>query len=459
MVMNKLSVKLGILFFVVIFGLITFMFFFLHAEIVESRVEQELQTLQSRGNTHKAILEKQFDEEMIDHVILMESESNTDVIITNKSGKILDASTPVDPFKKYIEVPITSIPSNGQVIEEKWDQKPYIATVSPIVMGQSVSGYVFMFQDTASVRSLIYSLNEHFLLAGFISVIFTIVIIIFLSRGITKPLIKMKEATSQISKGNYSLALSHTSDDELGDLARSIQLLATDLNYLKKERSQFLASISHELRTPLTYIKGYADIVKKRNLPKDEQDKYLSIIVEESDRLAKLIKELFELAKMDQHTFIIEKEPINLYEFFTKVDQKFSPIFNENGMVLTIDCEPNLMLKADSLRLQQIFVNLLDNAMKYSKSGSTVALRAWKQKKDIHILIQDNGKGIPEEDLPFIFHRFYRVDKSRTRSLGGTGLGLAIIKELILAHGGDIIVRSKENIGTEFELIFKEDKR
>ncbi|WP_338473208.1 HAMP domain-containing sensor histidine kinase [Niallia sp. XMNu-256] len=457
--MNKLSVKLGILFFVVIFGLITFMFFFLHAEIVESRVEQELQTLQSRGNTHKAILEKQFDEEMIDHVILMESESNTDVIITNKSGKILDASTPVDPFKKYIEVPITSIPSNGQVIEEKWDQKPYIATVSPIVMGQSVSGYVFMFQDTASVRSLIYSLNEHFLLAGFISVIFTIVIIIFLSRGITKPLIKMKEATSQISKGNYSLALSHTSDDELGDLARSIQLLATDLNYLKKERSQFLASISHELRTPLTYIKGYADIVKKRNLPKDEQDKYLSIIVEESDRLAKLIKELFELAKMDQHTFIIEKEPINLYEFFTKVDQKFSPIFNENGMVLTIDCEPNLMLKADSLRLQQIFVNLLDNAMKYSKSGSTVALRAWKQKKDIHILIQDNGKGIPEEDLPFIFHRFYRVDKSRTRSLGGTGLGLAIIKELILAHGGDIIVRSKENIGTEFELIFKEDKR
>ena len=455
--MNKLSVKLGILFFVVIFGLITFMFFFLHTEIVDSRIEQELQTLKSRGNSHKAILEKQFDDEMINHVVLMESESNTDVIITNESGKILDSSAPIHNFKRYIEAPLTPIPHDGQVLEEKWDQEPYIATISPIQIDHKVSGYVYMFQDTASVRTLIHSLNEHFLIAGWISVIFTVVIIFFLSRGITKPLIKMKEATSQISKGNFSVSLPHRSDDELGDLAKSIELLATDLNYLKKERSEFLASISHELRTPLTYIKGYADIFKKRNLSKEEQDKYLSIIVDESDRLAKLIKELFELAKIDQNTFIIEKELINLNEFFTKMDQKFSPIFHENDMEFKISCQLNLMLKADSLRLEQIFMNLLDNAMKYSERSSTIALTAWKQKKEIHIVIKDNGKGIPEKDLPYIFNRFYRVDKSRTRSLGGTGLGLAIIKELVFAHGGDIIVRSKEHVGTEFELIFKED--
>ena len=179
--------------------------------------------------------------------------------------------------------------------------------------------------------------------------------------------------------------------------------------------------------------------------------------MDESDRLAKLIKELFELAKIDQNTFIIEKELINLNEFFTKMDQKFSPIFHENDMEFKISCQLNLMLKADSLRLEQIFMNLLDNAMKYSERGSTIALTAWKQKKEIHIVIKDNGKGIPEKDLPYIFNRFYRVDKSRTRSLGGTGLGLAIIRELVFAHGGDIIVRSKEHVGTEFELIFKED--
>jgi hypothetical protein len=118
MIMNKLSVKLGSLFFVILFGLITFMFFFLHTEIAETRIQQELQNLQSRGNSHKAILEKQFDQELIDHVVLMESESNTDVVIINGSGTLLDSSAPVQQFKKYIMAPLTPIPGQGQVVEE-----------------------------------------------------------------------------------------------------------------------------------------------------------------------------------------------------------------------------------------------------------------------------------------------------------------------------------------------------
>lgn len=456
--MKKLSVKLGVLFFLIIFGLITFMFFFLHSGIAESRIEEELQNLQSRGNSHRAILEKQFDEEMIDHVVLMESESNTDVVITNESREILDSSSPFDTFKKYIEIPLPSIPSDGQILEDKWDQEQFIATVSPIQMNNEPIGYIYMFQETSSVRSLIQQLNEHFIISGWLSVIFTFVIIIFLSKGITKPLIKMKEATSQISKGNFSVSIPVTSNDELGDLAKTIELLAMDLNYLKKERNQFLASISHELRTPLTYIKGYADIVKKRNLSKEEREKYLTIIVEETNRLANLIKELFDLAKLDQNSFIIEKETINLNQFFAKMEQKFTPIFHEKEMEFTMNYERNLYLIADSLRLEQIIFNLLDNSMKYSPSGGKVSLAVWEYKSEIHISIKDNGKGIPEKDIPYIFNRFYRVDKSRTRTLGGTGLGLAIVKELVNAHGAEILVKSKENVGTEFILIFKEGK-
>ena len=456
--MKKLSVKLGVLFFLIIFGLITFMFFFLHSGIAESRIEEELQNLQSRGNSHRAILEKQFDEEMIDHVVLMESESNTDVVITNESREILDSSSPFDTFKKYIEIPLPSIPSDGQILEDKWDQEQFIATVSPIQMNNEPIGYIYMFQETSSVRSLIQQLNEHFIISGWLSVIFTFVIIIFLSKGITKPLIKMKEATSQISKGNFSVSIPVTSNDELGDLAKTIELLAMDLNYLKKERNQFLASISHELRTPLTYIKGYADIVKKRNLSKEEREKYLTIIVEETNRLANLIKELFDLAKLDQNSFIIEKETINLNQFFAKMEQKFTPIFHEKKMEFTMNYERNLYLIADSLRLEQIIFNLLDNSMKYSPSGGKVSLAVWEYKSEIHISIKDNGKGIPEKDIPYIFNRFYRVDKSRTRTLGGTGLGLAIVKELVNAHGAEILVKSKENVGTEFILIFKEGK-
>lgn len=453
--MKKLSVKLGILFFLIIFGLMTFIFFFLHEGIVDSRIDEELNTLQARGNSHRAILEKQYDDETINHVVLMESESETDVVITDTTGKVLDSSTSINPFKQYLKTPTANISREGQIVEGNWAEEPFIATVSPVQTGGQLVGYVYMFQNTASVHSLIQRLNEHFILAGLISVILTIIIIIFLSKGITKPLIKMKEATSQISKGHFSVSFPKTSGDELGDLAKSIELLATDLNYLKQERNEFLASISHELRTPLTYIKGYADIVHKRNLSSEERGKYLEIIVEETNRLSDLIKGLFELAKIDRNSFEIQKEYMDLNKFITKIEQKFSPAFLEKNMNFKVIFPSNIFLRADPLRLEQIIFNLLDNAIKYSQEGAQIILQVWKNKNSIHITIQDNGKGIPEKDIPYIFNRLYRVDKSRSRSLGGMGLGLSIVKELVHAHGAEISVKSKEHVGTEFELIFK----
>lgn len=456
--MKKLSVKLGLLFFLIIFGLMTIMFFFLHTAIVQSTVSDELDALQARGNSHRAILDKHFDGETIAHVVLMESESTTDVVITDKTGKILDSSSTTAQFKEYLVPSSTNIATDGMVLEADWGSEPFIATVSPVQNDGQVIGYVYMFQHTKSVHALIERLNEHFILAGWISVILTIIVIIFLSKGITKPLIQMKEVTSQISKGNLSVSLPKTSNDELGDLAKSIQLLATDLNYLKHERSEFLSSISHELRTPLTYIKGYADIVYKRNLSSEEQRKYLKIIVEETNRLSELIKDLFELAKMDQNTFIIQRERIELSHFFRKIEKTLTPAFQDKNMNLEVICEPSVFLHADPQRLEQILLNLLDNSKKYSQDGANIKLKSWKSKNSIHILVEDNGKGIPEKDIPFIFNRFYRVEKSRTRSLGGRGLGLAIVQELVYAQDGEILVRSKENIGTAIELIFKGDE-
>lgn len=453
--MKKLSVKLGVLFFFIIFGLVTFMFFFLHNGITQSRVEEELSSLQRRGNSHRDILEKHFDLDTIDHVVLMESEAETDVVITNQDGQILNSSAPAEVFAKYLKGPLSSFPSEGRVIEGDWEEEPYISTVSPVQKDGQFVGLVYMFQDTASVHSMMKRLNEHFVIAGWISIIFTIVIIIFLSKGITKPLLKMKEATSQISKGNYSVSLPDTYEDELGDLARSIETLAHDLHYLTKQRNEFLASISHELRTPLTYIKGYADILRKQSLPKEDMEKYLTIIVDEANRLTQLVKELFELAKLDQNQFAIVKESVDLHHFFNKIEQRFLPIFQESHINFTVSSPQKLFLMADPLRLEQILFNLLDNARKYSPNGGEVVLKAWNHKNEVHIRVSDHGKGIPEQDLPFIFNRFYRVDKARTRSLGGTGLGLAIVKELVHAHGADITVSSKENAGTSFEIIFR----
>lgn len=453
--MNKLSIKIGTMFFLIIFGLETFMFFFLHSAIVDSRVEEELSALQARGNSHRAILEKHFNAETIAHVTLMESEANTDVVITNSFGKVLDSSDQIDHFNKYLEIPYSNIPREGKVVEGNWQEEPLIATISPVEQNGKVVGFVYMFQNTKSVHALISRLNEHFLFAGLISISLTIIIIIFLSKALTKPLIKMKDATSQISKGNFDVFLAKRGNDELGELSKSIQLLANDLKYLKKERNEFLASISHELRTPLTYIKGYTDIILKRNLPIEERQAYLNIILEETNRLSVLIKDLFDLAKIDKNTFVIQKEQINLHDFLLSIERKLSPAFLERNMNLRISSPSNIFILADPARLEQIILNLLDNSMKYSSEGAETKINVSKEKHSIQITVRDNGKGIPSEDIPFIFNRFHRVDKARTRSLGGTGLGLAIVKELVDKHGGDITVKSELGKWTEFVLIFR----
>lgn len=453
MVLKKLSIKLGVLFFFIIFGLMSAMFFILHTGITENRAEEELQALQARGNSHRAVLETHFSQETIEHVILMESESTTDVVILDSLGGIIDASTLSDTLKKSFVIPSSTIPRRGQILEDNWEKEPYISTISPIYVDDQLQGYVVMLENTDTVRSLMNDLNEHFLMAGIVSIFFTLIIIIFLSKGITKPLVKMKEGTYQISKGNYAISLPKTSDDELGDLGKSIEALAHELNYLKEQRSEFLASISHELRTPLTYIKGYADIVRKRNLTEEERSNYLMIISEETNRLSDLIKQLFELAKMDQNAFNIRKERIHLNDFFDRLEQKLAPAFHDYKRIITFECEEDLFLQADPLRLEQILVNLLDNARKFSPEDSRIEIKAWENKNKIHITVEDYGKGIPEKDIPYLFNRFYRVDKSRTRSLGGTGLGLSIVRELVQAHEGEVRVTSTVGQGTKFELI------
>lgn len=453
--MKKLSIKLGAIFFVCILGLESFMFFFLHSALVESRIQEELNALQARGNSHRAILEKHFTTETIAHVALMETESTTDVVVVDANLNILGSSNQSEELKNFLRLPSKELPREGMIIENHWETEPFIATVSPLTNNEELIGYVFMFQDTETLHLLIKRLNQHFMLAGFFTIGLTVFMIALLSKALTKPLIKMKDATFQISQGNFSISLPKTGNDEIGDLAKSIESLAQDLNYLTQERNDFLASISHELRTPLTYIKGYTEIVLKRELSDEERRGYLAIILEETNRLTDLIKQLFELAKMDQNSFVIEKSEVNIKDMLEKLEGKLAPAFKEKEMALHVSCQKEIYLLADPIRMEQIFFNLLDNSIKYSSAGAVISVIAEMRRNQLFVTVRDTGNGIPEEDLPLIFNRFYRVDKSRTRLLGGSGLGLSIVKELVNKHDGTITVRSKIQEGTEFEMIFK----
>jgi len=452
--MNKISIKIGILFFLAIFILEGISMVFLHNNIIHSTVHEELTSLQTRGNNHREILEASFHDETIRHIAMMEARTDTQVILTKPDGTIYMSSNRVtDEMKKVMKKKPKKIPHEGLILEDDWKSAAYIASISPVLVDKKVTGYVYMFQNTQKIKDLISGLNQHFLIAGLLSLLFMMIIIIFLTRYVTHPLIQMSEATKRISKGDFSVSLPQVGKDEIGELAESIMVLASDLELLKNERNEFLASISHELRTPLTYIKGYADIARRGETNGEDRDKYLGIIFEETGKLSKLVKELFNLAKMDENTFSIEKEEVHLLPYFQSIIEKVTPALKENKMDLVLECSADLNLFLDPIRFEQVILNLIDNARKYSEPHTKILVEVRNISGKIHIKIQDEGKGIPEEDLPRIFERFYRVDKSRTRALGGTGLGLAIVKQLVEAHGGIIKVTSNSNIGTAFEII------
>ncbi|OQP15597.1 sensor histidine kinase [Geobacillus zalihae] len=448
--MRKLSWKLGMLFFAFVLAIEMVLFVSLYATLVHARIEEEFAQLLARGNSHRNVLEKNYDRTTLAHVVMMESEAETDVAITDARRRIVSASSGIVPFAKRL-IPLTNgrhIPRRGMMVETDWKRASHIAAVSPIQIRGGTRGYVYMFQDTRSIRTMVYKLKHHFVVVGMLSVAITMMTIAFFSRAITMPLLRMKRATEALSQGDFSVRIEVKGDDELAQLGNAIQTLANDLAYLKQERSEFLASISHELRTPLTYVKGYADIARRPHLSEEQRANYMAIIYEEAEKIEKMVKDLFELAKLEQHSFQIEKQPTNLCSFLTKLCEKLRPAFQEKSLSLVCQCPGSVMAAIDRQRFEQVMINVLDNARKYAFSGTTVAVAVHLQKQGIVIAVSDEGTGIPPEDVPRIFERFYRVDKSRSRTSGGTGLGLAIAKEIVEAHGGTIAARSEQGKGT-----------
>ncbi|MGP4108690.1 ATP-binding protein [Virgibacillus sp. L01] len=447
---TKLSFKIGFLFFVFILIIESLLFFVLYTNIANERIEDVLDNLLARANTHSEVLEMNFNESTLEHVGIMESASDFVVVITDEEGNVINHS---DTIQQEMWPVIEAINYNsdqmeGRVVEDRWDDKQYIAAESPVNIDGEQRGHVFMFADTADVKKNVNQLSNQFIVIALLTIGLTIITIFILSRFITHPVIKMKEATEQLSRGENRVELNNDRRDELGELAGSITKLANDLDQLRTARNDFLASISHELRTPLTYIKGYADIINREGITEAEVKEYITIIREESEHLSILIRNLFELAKMDRNRFTIHREEVFLHKFIHSIADRIKPAFAEKNIDFTIKCPENSVAFVDPERFEQVLVNILDNAKKHSSEGTNVQLEVSQVGKEVIVTITDEGEGIPAKDLPYIFDRLYRVEKSRSRESGGSGLGLTIAKEIIEAHGGKIEIKSEQGEST-----------
>lgn len=227
----------------------------------------------------------------------------------------------------------------------------------------------------------------------------------------------------------------------------------TEMRKLENLRRDFVANVSHELKTPLTSIKGFIETLLGGALRDQEKaESFLRMMEEDTARLARLIDDLLELSKIESREILIRREAVNLRALAEKAAQLLASKIKEKQISLEnhMESESGLNISGDQDKIQQVFVNLIDNAVKFNRAGGKIILEAKPRNSHVQISVEDNGIGIPPKDVPRVFERFFRVDKARAQDSGGTGLGLAIVKHIIEAHGGEVSCESTLGQGSKF---------
>lgn len=282
----------------------------------------------------------------------------------------------------------------------------------------------------------------------------SLILIVILSRFIVNPLKLLKKATKQIVQGNFNVGLdkSRKRNDEIGDLADHFAQMAESIQQLDRMRQEFVANVSHEFQTPLTSIQGLARFILDKQTSPEQTEHYLTIIEQESKRLSSLSKQLLKLAALDK-----EDQQLHLSKF--RLDEQIRQIiimleWQWSDKQLNLELElPEILVTADAQLLYEVWLNLISNSIYFSEQGGTIRLEISDHSTDrIMIEVTDTGSGIAESEIPFIFERFYKVDKARMnhRSSSGSGLGLSIVHKIISLHQGTVEVRSEVGRGTTF---------
>lgn len=327
-----------------------------------------------------------------------------------------------------------------------------------VTHGSEILGVVRFALPLSEVQMEMRLIYGAMLLGGTAAIIVALIIAYFISRTISSPIKEMQRTAERIAKGDFTKTITIKSTDELGELAKSLNRMADELQRkietlkrLDTIKTDFVANVSHELKTPLTSIKGFVETLEGGAI-NDEQNamRFLSIIRKHTDRLGKIIDDLLSLSDLELRKDSIEKGEVDLKSLVDEVVMGFGHALATKRQNLIVHSQQgDFRIKADRDRIEQVFVNLLDNAIKYTKEGGHIAVSLSPGEDGVTVVVEDNGIGIPREHLDRVFERFYRVDKARSRQLGGTGLGLAIAKHIILLHNGKISIESEPGRGTK----------
>jgi two-component system sensor histidine kinase BaeS len=288
------------------------------------------------------------------------------------------------------------------------------------------------------------SVGQVVAMALIVAIVAAAVLSAFLGSRIARPLRDMARAASQIARGEYGARVSPKGPEELAGLAESFNAMAASLQEQERLRRELIANAAHELRTPLTNLQGYLEALRDEVIPADRAT--FESLWDEAERLVRLSRSLDTLAEGDSIDAARPLTTVDVTGAVASAADLVAPAMAQSGLDFATDLEPSLTAMAEPDGLTQVLGNLLQNAVRYTPSGGTVRLRAERQSRAILVSVTNTGSGIPAADLPHVFERFYRVEKSRAATSGGAGIGLAIVRQLVQSFGGQVGAESRNGL-------------
>lgn len=389
-------------------------------------------------------------------VPLLSAAIDADILITDAEGGLLAASVSGNSVPHSVpeaELRRASATASAFFIGTLgglYTERQYIVT-APIQRNDTLVGYVVVASSANYlIDRLLDNLRTYFLSA--LCVLLCAFVVIYISTvQLVRPLKNMSEAVRRFGEGDFSYRIPVKGRDEVAQLASSLNAMASSLSAAEDTSRSFVANVSHELKTPMTTIGGFIDGILDGTIPPEKQDHYLGIVSDEVKRLSRLVRTMLDLSRIDGGSLRMSPQEMDLTDKTCKTLLSFEQRIEEKQIRIEgLDsCEP-CVITADSDLIGQVLYNLMDNAVKFTDEGGTISFSVKKTEKWAECTIRNTGKGIPPEELPHIFERFYKSDKSRSMDKTGAGLGLFIVHNIIHLHGGNIYVRSAENEFCEF---------
>jgi signal transduction histidine kinase len=385
-------------------------------------------------------------------------DNNIYIIFTDNSGNVLSQITPGAESPR-LDISPDQLPhnlnaqTNGELVTIEGET--YLFAAFPLAkagVAQALARYDTLVLATprTSTSNILAGLYFPFLSAGLAVLALALVIAVFLSRSVFVPINRVRLAAEKMTEGNYDQEIPVAGPGEVRELASSFNKMAVEVKKSQSRLRHYVADVSHQLKSPLTSIHGFAQALLDGTAGDDAaRQRAAAIISDESKRMKHQVDELLELARMQSGQLKMEREPVNINELLEHCREVFEVQAEEKQVKVKIDAEKLLPCTGDFDRLEQAFGNILDNAIKNSPAGEEIKITGRNaEQRRVEVRVADNGAGIPPEQLPHLFERFYQSGGVRS----GYGLGLAIAREIIAGHGGDIKVKSEPGEGAEFTI-------